>query len=711
MRSVHTCVFIALCAVPALSRTRPAVTVAELEGTARVQHDGERQWRGLETGYALSANDMIETSADSRLRLDCAGGNTVVLGGSSRILLDYRRRSRREQGTVRAAQLTLFAGGVLVAIDVPCSASVLTPNASIEYLRGTVSTTADPTTNESGVQVLCGDSVAVRNVAEHDARFVSRGQVSTVRLGAGPTPAQSLSEAHEAVLGALYGMEHVRARLAACGVRSSPDVTGGTGAPEGMDILAGQSVTPKVNRPTTYTRLHRLNDVYGSILADREKSFWFYRPAAPRGPLFPNAGVVRVGAGTAIADGQAHTSVTVTPSYRWRFIDAGLELEVAQTHEGWGVPAFADGVEGALDLLHHLTLGYAADSLYLTLGRIADYSIAEGLVVNRYTNRNPYSVFQPIGLRGMALIADVLTVNGFISDITGFDVGGVHAYLRAGGYFVGLGYFYDVNQYHAQPSHGGDRFTVVPDTVPRGVEQQLHVLEMNLGVNIIDDEYVEMRLMGEMAYRFRTLIRSNGYVLRVPQLLVGFRGMQIGAGLHQEYGRMVSSLFSTFYSTNRYRVVNGGADLLTQNGMLDWERRTRGFYLVYRYAPRPGLAFESEYRQDLLTMHVYRDSTLRGRDDYEYHVGVAVNDTLVPFLHEARLGIDHVHGTLYPPGATFSNSWGLRVSAHVLTRPLFKTVAAELGFSYYLLDLDFDNRAGPADRVYEVYGGVHWGFL
>jgi hypothetical protein len=698
-------------AAAAFGRTRPACVVATIEGTARVQRAGERQWRELQAGVAIGAQDMLETDDFSWLHLTCTGGNAVVLGGKSRLLLTFRQGSRRQQGAVVSLGGMLFSGAVLYQIDIPCSTAILTPNAAVELLQGTVSVTTDPSTGESGTQVLCGDSVVVRAVSEQRGRTLTRGQVTVIRPGTQAAPAQPITEAHEMILGRLYGRERVKSRLAGCGVHPKPDVSGGADAPEGMRFPSAGDGGVSADRPTTYKRLFSHNRVYGSILSDRAERFWFYRPVAPRGPLFTNAAALAVRGGVAISDGAGYGTVTLSPSYRWRFIDVALELELAQNRSGWGLHQFRDGADGALDLLHHFTLGYPSDSLYIHIGRIDNYTVADGLVVRNYTNRNPYSLFQPAGVQGTALLADVVTISGFVHDITRFDAGGLHAYLHTNGYFLGLGYFYDVNQYHDALDAHGDRFVAVPDTVPRSAREEVHVCEFDLGISLVDNEYLELRLSGDLAYRFKSLLRSDGYVVRVPTLSAGFKGMQIGLGLNQEYGAMTASMFSWYYPTNRYRAVNGGADLLTQNGILGDSRSTRGFHVFYNYAPMPGLAFESTYRQDLLTTGVYKDTTVSGSDNYEYSLAVTVNDTLAPFLHVGRVRVDHAHGTLYPPGAKYADSWGLRVSAYLLTRPFLANIAAEIGFDYYLLDLDFDNRAETSERIYELFAGIRWGFL
>jgi len=700
-------------AAPLAARQALQLEVRRVEGTAKAQRAGSNAWEALAEGSRVGSEDIVETGMQSRLVLAGPSGHLLLAAGNTRAMVSVRGRSGRG-ASLAALRVTLFSGGVFAVIAQPCSASVYTSGAVAELTEGVLAVAADPLNGETGVQVLCADSVVVRGVAEQRGRSLVQGQTTVVRPGASPAAGMALTDAHVAVLAGLFGDSLVRARMSACGVRARPDETGGAEAPAGTRVLADQAPpAAAARRPDTYQRLFRPNDVWGGILEDRRQHYRFYAPVVPRRPLFDNRWALALAGGAAFAGGTGYGRVTLSPSVHWRVIDAALEIEFARNQTGWAVPAFTDGVEGALDLIDHVTIGHPRDSLFVTIGRLSDYSIAEGLVVQRFSNRDPYSLFQPLALYGQAALFDLLCIDGFVADISQFTTGGLHCCLRSAGYYAGLGYYYDVNQYHALPSGDGNRFAALPDTVPPGRREEIHVCELNLGADIIYTYAFGLRLMGELAYRFKTLTDMDGYVLRAPTVTADWKGMQLSASYNQEIGRLVSGQFGWFYPTNRYRAANGGTELLTQNGTLSTERVARGFVLAYRYAPLAGLAFECEYHQDLLTREVYADTTVRSHDNYEYYTALSVNDTLVPFLQYARLSIGQVHGGIYPPGATFSSGWGLHGALAVLTRPVVANLAFEAGLEYYALDLDAacNNRVDSADRIWEFFVGVRWGFL
>ena len=103
---------------------------------------------------------------------------------------------------------------------------------------------------------------------------------------------------------------------------------------------------------------------------------------------------------------------------------------------------------GILDFIHHAEIGSRSDGRYLVLGPIEDYTINSGFLVDRYCNKNKYSVLHPLGLFGRIRLKNTVIVQGFVSDVSNFSYGGLHVMLEPLNYYVGLGYFFDVNQYY-----------------------------------------------------------------------------------------------------------------------------------------------------------------------------------------------------------------------------------------------------------------------
>ncbi len=709
----RTLAFVLVCFCSTVSgRARAFLEVDAVQGAVRIQRSSGGDWEELKKGGQVGNDDIVELMSDGSAELSIPSFGKVVLGRETKVMITVSAAGRREP-TVRTLGLNLFGGSLLIETTRPCTVGVYTPSAVIEFTHASVAAVVDGLTGETGVDVFAGDSVLVRNVTDRDGRRVPQGHAAVVVPGRPPAVPQTLNEDHLTILRHFLGDTLVREQVARKGVRPKPAAAGGVAAlPGGRDVVGdiGSQTQP---RPIAYPRLFSANEVYGRLLEDRDRIYRTYRPVGPRGPLFDNHWSVGLSGGAAAGNDQVQGLLTLSGAFRWEFIDVGLRVQFDENRSGWAFHQFTDGVDGVLDVIEHATVGWPRDSLYLTVGPIRDLTFGNGVVVRRFSNGNPYTLFDPIGLQGRALIADLLCLEGFVGDVTDFTYGGLRALLAAYGYRFALGYYYDANQINELPTGEGLRFSALPDTVSdRDVD--IHACEVGFGFEILQDYRFSLELSGETAYRFKTLTHSDGYVLRVPTLTASWRGYQLGAGYVREDGRMISGMFGWNYPTNRYRVVElgGTTTTLTQNGVLGNDRLAQGMRVFCRAEPVPGLGLACEYRQDFLTEDVFGDPGLETRDNYSLFFEAAVNQELVPFVKIGRLRLEQIHGGLYPPDGSFADNWGFHTELYMLTTPLFFNLALEGGFHYYALDFgdppDFEVDAD--ERVFSFSVGARWGF-
>lgn len=711
MRRTVLLAIVCFCATVS-GRARAFLEVGAVKGAVRIQRLSGGDWEELEKGSQVDNDDVVELQSDGSAELLIPSYGRVVLGRETKVMVTLTAASRRDP-SVRKLGLNLFGGTLLVETTQPCTVGVYTPSAVIEFAHASVAAVVDGLTGETGVNVFAGDSVLVRNVTDRDGRRVAHGQAAVVVPGRPPAVPQTINEDHLTILRHFLGDTLVARQVAGKGVRPKPAAAGGvTALPGGRSVVSGAG-PQTASRPTMYRPLFSANTVYGRLLDDRERTYRFYRRVRQRGPLFDNHWSVGLSGGAAVGNDLVQGLLALSGTFHWDFIDVGLRVQFDENLEGWGFHQFEGGIDGVLDVIDHITVGWPRDSLYLTIGPIHDLTFGDGAVVRRFSNANPYTLFHPVGLQGRARIADLLCLEGFIGDITDFTYGGLRAQLAAYGYRLALGYYYDANQVNDLPSGEGLRFSDLPDLVAdRDVD--VHVCEVGFGFDLLQDYRFSMELSGETAYRFRTFTHSDGYVLRVPTLTVGWRGYELGAGYVREDGRMITGMFGWNYPTNRYRVVdlNGTTTALTQNGVLDSDRLAQGIRVFCRAEPVRGLGLECEYRQDFLTEDVFGDPALKTVDNYSLFFEAAVNEELVPFLKIGRLRFEQINGGLYPPDGSFADNWGFHTELYLLTVPLFYNIALEGGVHYYTLD--FGNppnfEVDPGERVFSFSLGARWGF-
>ena len=713
---LRCCALIGLscCCVQAAGYGRAPISVAAVDSGVRVQH-GNGTSADLLAGAAVASDDIIQTPSGARVRLRFGTSGELVVGGGSKVLLGMNASGGR-RGRLTGVALTLFGGAAYVRVEPACSAGVFTPAAVARVPTGALTAVVDATTGECGFQALAGDSIEVRGVAFQKGIHLAAGQATVVAPGADASPPSAVTRLHADVLAHFFGDSCAAAWLTRAAVVPRGDEAAGGRSVPGEREMMGQAEAQRRSGPGTYRRLFRLNDIYGSLQDDEDRRTRRFAPAEQTGPLFAASHFSLGLQGGAAVDGAgaARGQVTLTPGVRWRFLDAALRLSLAQNHASWGVHSFTDGPAGALDLIDHVTIGHPADSLAVTLGPLRDYTIGDGIVVRHFANRDLYSLFQPLALYGTADVGHIVCFDGFVADVSDWSVGGLRAFYHSLGYYAGLGFYYDANQYHTPASNEASRFVAaLPDSVPSAT-RDVDILEVDAGLDLADNPGFGMRIDGNLAYRFRTISTTNGYVVRLP-LTVEVPRVRMGLAYVGEAGELTEGYFSWLYPSDRCRVsLSGGTQRpVAQSDVLSRGRSAYGLEAWAGVSPLRGLALQVEYRQDLRTRNAFADTAIHTRDNFQFYASLCANDSLWRWIKVARAYVGDVGGSISPPGASLSTSWGLRAGVYLLSAPLLWNVALEAGLEYYRLDLDplFDNHAGATDHVLEFFAGLRWGFL
>jgi hypothetical protein len=233
---------------------------------------------------------------------------------------------------------------------------------------------------------------------------------------------------------------------------------------------------------------------------------------------------------------------------------------------------------------------------------------------------------------------------------------------------------------------------------------------------------------------------QEGVVLRLPNLQVGWRNMELGGGFTYESGRALMQHFSWFYPANRYRMVKeGGAPrFYSQNHQLDPTRRAVGFEGRFGITVMKGVGVEFEAKHDFtqsirgyeydttvvqspdsnatdifwqITRTTIRDPI---KENFSFYLAASVNEALFEYVKVGKLYVRQAHGGLYPQqGTHYMNSWGFAAGLYALSKPIVVNLAAELGCDFYLLDMgkQFNDAIDAGESVFELYLGVKWGFM
>jgi hypothetical protein len=689
--------------------------VVGLEGSAKIQRSQKRMWEELSLQDRVSDNDIVESFFQARVILKFGKSNVVILGPNSRLLVNISAIEKDQNKNIDA-RLTLFSGGVFVKAVGGCKVSVYTSSAVCELDKGAVSSVTEEKSGQTGFQVLDG-SIAARNIAQHEAQTLSAGQTTMIFPGKKPTASLYITSRHVRVLKHFFGDDYIQSQLSAAGITPTEDK--GAAATRSFSENIGERKAANADEGF-YKRPFSQNRLWGIILDDQYNERAGFRPigeaAAPLRGGFVNA----VG-GEAVAGGGRFPAVTFAGGYSFPAFGVGLHLAFQKNYENFGAFQFTSG-EGFLDIIDNIDLRLrprrALDTLYIHVGALKELALGNGLMVDGYDNRNPLSLFHPMGAR-FIVRKDPVSLQGFLGDLGSLSPGGAFLAFEPSLYHFLAGYYFDLDPFGAAIKPANARF-MVPDTIPpkTKAESQIHTLELDFGVDMLLRSDVVMRLYIE--YAKKILPGPDGFALRAPYVTVVWRRMNFGGGFCMEGGRLALPWLSSLESSGRPRIITAdSARSITPFSLLSRRRRSLAVDVFYKVNPRPGLALETRLRQDLFARDVYRDSAYAAymrKPDFDLLLSAAIDEQLVRFIKLCRLEISQIDGGLYPPGGGWFASWGFSARFDLVTAPLFAGTAIVGGVRYSYLDITdrggvlgaTNNAIDKGDNIFEFSAGLQW---
>lgn len=704
----------------AIISAQPSFEVISLTGTAKVQHSDKKVWEKLTSESKLFDNDLVETYFQTKLILGFGEKNITILGPNSKALLNISQNSAEKSKL--NVNLTLFGGGLFTKAISGCHINIYTANAVGELDSGSVSTIADGKSGETGFQSMSG-SIYVRNIAQQKGIDLRSGLTTMIIPNKEPTAPLYITHRHVAVLKQFFGDGYIQAEMATSGIE--PTEERGTRSRLALSQnLSGKEAT-KADQGM-YKAQFSPEKVYGIILSEREQKYSFYSPLSSPSKGGSNKFNLQFLTDLGIPPDGVRTAYQINPSIRFPAFSAALRFSFAQNLTSKMNTGF-DSREGILDKFENITLG--KDSLFLHAGTLEDYTLGYGLIVNRFSNSNPNSIFHPMGLNCQLSLSD-LKFKAFISDVTLPLIGGAYLELEPSIYKIGLGYYYDANQFRFSSDSATARYGVmskpensIPD--PDINTSNAHIFELDFTSDIVSTYNFNMAVAFQYAQKF--LQGNDGIVLKMPVFIMNLNKTRLGLGFVSESGRLLTDLFGSSYISNRYRLKNDTNALspvdtiITPQSYLSKDRKAIGIDLSYSVNPFKGVDLSINYKQDFIGRHSINiaqsdstgDSSTTIPTDFSYYVSCKINDSLLSLIKFAEIYIQQYHGSLIPQKGSFFASWLFEAGFHLLTKPLFLNTSFEAGGKFWYIDSgpDFNNKIDSEDMIFEVYAGLQWGFL
>lgn len=707
---------------------QPSFKIILMEGTTKAQRSQKKSWENISTGDKINDNDIVETYFRTKLILQYGVENVIILGSNTRGLFNIKEISKDDVKS-NEVNITLFSGGALVKIVADSRVNIYTANAVAQIDSGTISTVVEARTGHTGFQTL-GGTAQVRNVAQQHGKELPAGLTTIILPGKEPTAPLYITYRHVAVLKHFFGDEFIDHEIESAGINPTEDKS----STHRLSLSQALRKSRSEAEGQMYKRLFSLDKIYGLILDDRARKKNLYKPIQKPLRPFENKGEIEFNSSIGITGGTTYPKFSLIPSLHFSKFSFGLNLPLAKNASGNMSMNFAPPA-GILDKINHIAIGKIEKSRYFKLWPIEKYTIAEGLIVNNYQNKNIYTVTQPLGIT-MQMKNNLLNFNAFFSDVTNWYVGGLHFGLTPGNAWLGVGYYYDANQYKNTLTSEISRFIEI-DTIdsPSGVlpdqdslKSNVHIYELNFGIWHKISESISLNILFQFAQKIAKG-GANGYVIKGPELGIEMDNFNFGLSYITETGKLLAGHFSSMYMSNRLRVqsiINDTVTYQTQNNFLSENRKSYGFILFFRVKPIKGTAIDFSFRQDFLTRYPFMDfigseykvDSSNINNNFEYTLSLIMNEELWSPIKYAEIYLNQIHGGFYPKTATYFASWGFNTGFDILTAPLFLNIAFEAGLNFSYIDL-YDsnlnwgfpnNNIDSGDNLLEFYVGFRWGF-
>ena len=706
---------------------QPTFEITLLDGTAKVQKAQNKSWESTYLGDEIKDNDIVETYFQTRAILHFGVDNSIILGSNTRSLFNINEIPYGDKKIINV-NITLFSGGILAKSITNSKVSIYTPNAVARIDSGTISTVVEAKTGHTGFQVL-GGKAETRNVAQQQGKSLTSGLTTIVLPGKEPTAPLYITYRHVAVLKHFFGDEFIDRQIEEAGIHPTEDKTSVSrhSLSRGMEREA-------IKDDQMQKRLFSQDKIWGIILDDRARNRKtvekIQRPLRP----FNAKGEIEFNAPIALAGGTVYPKFCLIPSLHFPKFSIGLNLPFAKNATG-AMSMNIGSAAGIFDKIHHLAIGSVEKSFYFKLGPIEHYTLAQGLIVNNYQNRNIYTVTQPLGIK-MQYANELFDVHAFISDVTNWYVGGAHFGITLGSAWLGCGYYYDADQYKGTLTTETSRFINIDsvenisEKIPAdSIKSNNHIYEVNLKVW----REVRENLSFDILFQFAQKIAKggiDGFVIKGPEFGITMNNFNYGLSYIAERGRLLEGHLSSMYMSNRLRYERIAADTVvywTQNNMLSEDRKSYGIIVFFRVKPIKGTEISLSFRQDFITKTPFTEyiagtvvtDTSSKKNNFNYTLSLIMNDKLFAPIKYGEIYFNQIHGGFYPTGGRYLASWGFNTGFDLLTAPLFFNIAFKVGLNFTYIDLydtnlNFgfpNNNIESGDNLLEFYAGFRWGFL
>jgi hypothetical protein len=689
-RHIAMLMFVLMCTLQAQT-----FEVISVSGVAKIQRINKNNLEKVSAKSPITDNEILETGSQSRciIKLD---GATITAGANSRILFNVNDKGNNGSAS-HEINLTVFSGGCNVQTAGNTHCSLFSSSAVTETSDGTFSITVQPQTGQTDIVSFSG-SISARAISQKNSIALVAGQTTSIGTTGNFSAPAYITEKKIAVLNPIFGDTLIQQQLSAAGIIPTTDLSLGKTS-SSSDNETWNQYTQSFGLKT-YKRLFSPNTIYGAILSD-EQANYLYKPLEPVNTWDDAGFIVEVRTSFSMVNSAVYPSFEAVASYGTEIFNAGIKVPILSNYtKNIGVYGL-NSLNGLLDKIDHITLASPNRAFLFNAGLINNLTIANGLVVNKFSNANPYLTFQPLGLYAKGT-GQNFTAEAFLGDVSEVSPMGVHLSFSPGNIYVGAGYYHDSNKFNAVSPTDNNHFIKLKESARNSDSTfGVSIYEVNAYANLTNSADVSLLAGIDFSHGIGSL---QGFTAELPSISLGWHQKMLKGGFFIEKGQMIMGQFHSYYMTSRLRIDSTSSEniLTTQNSVLSNKRLAEGVQLFFGYNPHPGMAFETSIKQYFKDVKSFVSDTNDQPAHTDFMISLTVNDSLVNFLRYGDLYIRQEHAGLFPQSSSWFSSWGFSCGASMITVPVIYGIGLNAGFSFSFLDMNFNNRVDSEDGLFRL---------
>jgi hypothetical protein len=608
------------------------IVVSSVDGSAQIKREGSRSWEQLKKGAAIEDNDQIQTAFKGRCEISAGLDNTIILGSSSRMLVNVT--TRPDKSVVLG--LSLLSGSVYTRLVRGEGYAIYTSSAKATATTAIFNCTVDEITGITGFHVFRGD-ITLQNISIQGTQVLKPGETATVAPSTPPSIPRKINTQQMAVLTRFYGSDFINQELKMSGLEIETASSSGRTA---VSVEARALDAQTSQKGGTEQKAVQLPDNKISVVAPQTKKgagvqsfnqdalkrridehiknkyIMYTEPDFPE-PLGQYKYRMMIMAGASSYDGGNYPFFDLIQSFYWKNASVAVHLPVVSNESG-SLSLQIGNLRAVLDKIYHAELRYK--SMSYGLGAITNATLGNGLLMRNYSNRAKGDNLGNLGFYGK--------INGFFDHLSFLTSSVSDGHLSAVHYYSEDPVKrYDVVVVHSRSeklnaARGDFGFFTPESSLASGVPSD----SVSAGTSLTGFEIGgTIKLLDERPYRFfmkvgySGIVNNNtsslaGYSLLVPSFTAVINRIALDAELLITGNRFLRAYWGQMYEDMQYSLMLDSAmNIVSANALYDRVDKTRmniGTRLAMKVTPLRGTALLVEWEKNLVSKNmVPRDTT------------------------------------------------------------------------------------------------------